>query len=296
MTNRHDARAQSPAPASCPSGGAEGAQLGQARRFAPGGIPDIGLGLSRHICLPPQCVREPIENQANALFSRRNSLRSSSAPWRTSTGPANAPSGRCSGFVAFVVARSGPTIYFLCCHPTARLTLPWPMMLLWWTADDASPSRASAPQPSTSPVRPFALVGLGLWSAVAAATGLRARMLARTPLPGRRRKAMSSATSAGRRTREGPCVSPRLDGKRSVRKKKEWVKCRLRLGRSLRSHWRPARWRPSRSCVTSHAEPEPARPQQRPLGVQSAERPAGSSSWPSRMRKALPLLCGPHKI
>ena len=39
-----------------------------------------------------------------------------------------------------------------------------------------------------------------------------------TPLPVRRRRA-TSATPAGRRTREGPCASPRLDGKRRVREK-----------------------------------------------------------------------------
>ena len=48
-----------------------------------------------------------------------------------------------------------------------------------------------------------------------------------TPLLGRRRRATSSATPAGRRTREGPCVSPRLDGKRRVRKKEKDVDIRV---------------------------------------------------------------------
>ena len=39
------------------------------------------------------------------------------------------------------------------------------------------------------------------------------------PLPGRRRRATSCATPAGRRTPEGACVSPQLDGKKRVRKK-----------------------------------------------------------------------------
>ena len=60
-----------------------------------------------------------------------------------------------------------------------------------------------------------------------------------TPLPGRRRRATSSATPAGRRTREGPCVSPRLDGKRRVRKNQKRVRPVLDL--LAAALWRHAR-------------------------------------------------------